>query len=75
MKFFIAALLIMGNTAFADTTKISSEKKEVSEVMNVVEGKGKETKKERKKKVEMCHECGKPETECTCEGEDHAKKK
>ena len=25
-------------------------------------------KKKRRKKVEMCHECGKPETECDCEG-------
>lgn len=25
-------------------------------------------KKTRRKKVEMCHECGKPEPECECEG-------
>ena len=28
-------------------------------------------KKTRRKKVQMCHECGKPETECECEGEEH----
>lgn len=22
----------------------------------------------------MCHECGKPETECECEGEEHGEK-
>lgn len=26
-------------------------------------------KKSRKKKVEMCGECGKPESECECHGE------
>jgi hypothetical protein len=25
-------------------------------------------KKSRRKKVEMCHECGKPEPQCECEG-------
>ncbi len=28
-------------------------------------------KKTRRKKIQMCHECGKPETECECEGEEH----
>jgi len=28
-------------------------------------------KKKRRKKVQMCHECGKPETKCECEGEGH----
>ena len=28
-------------------------------------------KKRRRKKVQMCHECGKPEPECECEGEGH----
>jgi hypothetical protein len=31
----------------------------------------KETQKRRRKKVMMCHDCGKPETECDCEGEGH----
>lgn len=30
-----------------------------------------ETQSRRRKKVMMCHECGKPETECDCEGEGH----
>jgi hypothetical protein len=33
--------------------------------------KEKNEKKTRRKKVQMCHECGKPETECECEGEEH----
>ena len=28
-------------------------------------------KKSRKKKIQMCHECGRPEPECECEGEGH----
>lgn len=31
-------------------------------------------KKRRRKKVQMCHECGKPEPECDCEGEGHGVK-
>jgi DTW domain-containing protein YfiP len=31
--------------------------------------------KARKKKVEMCKECGKPETQCECEGYKHEEKK
>jgi hypothetical protein len=27
--------------------------------------------KKRRKKVHMCKECGKPETKCECEGEEH----
>tara|TARA_Y100000768_G_scaffold316879_1_gene252037 strand:- start:3937 stop:4191 length:255 start_codon:yes stop_codon:yes gene_type:complete len=33
-----------------------------------------ETKNRRRKKVMMCHECGKPEVECECEGEGHGVK-
>jgi hypothetical protein len=29
------------------------------------------TKKSRRKKVQMCNECGKPEPQCECEGEEH----
>lgn len=70
MKSLFIVLVIMSSTVFADTTKVSSEKKEEGTVQSIV----KEGKKERKKKVEMCHDCGKPETECTCEGEEHGKK-
>jgi hypothetical protein len=38
-----------------------------------VESLVKEAKSSRKKKVEMCHDCGKPESQCTCEGEEHKK--
>lgn len=32
-------------------------------------------KPSRKRKVQMCEECGKPEPECTCTGEKHEKAK
>jgi len=32
-----------------------------------------EKKRKRRKKVEMCLECGKPETECDCPGYEHGK--
>ncbi len=34
-----------------------------------------ESKSRRKKKVEICAECGKPETECDCPGYLHEKGK
>lgn len=38
-----------------------------------VEGIVKEAKSSRKKKVEMCHDCGKPEVNCDCPEELKAK--
>jgi len=53
---------------------ITNEALAQDNVKEVLESK-KETKKEstsrRRKKVMMCHECGKPEVECECEGEGH----
>ena len=45
-----------------------------SEVQSVVDTKEQSQtseKSSRRKKVMMCHECGKAETECECEGEGH----
>ena len=32
-------------------------------------------KKSRKKKVQLCKECGKPEKQCECKGENHGNEK
>lgn len=46
-----------------------------SEVKKVLQGEVKEKDSSgRRKKVMMCHECGKPESECECEGEEHGTK-
>ncbi len=47
------------------TTTFSQGKSELKEAPK------EETQNRRRKKVMMCHECGKPETECDCEGEGH----
>ena len=62
MKLFIVLMMVFTSSAFAQNQ--SPEKKTDTTVQEVV----KEAKKDRKKKVQMCNECGKPETECSCEG-------
>ena len=63
----LAAALMVGGTAFAEENKSSATENAVQTMT------GKE-KKSRKKKVEMCAECGKPESECECHEKDGAKK-
>lgn len=72
MKFNIfisaaAVVLLSANLAWAQDSKIEASKSE-----NVVQKITGQEKKTRKKKVEMCAECGKPESECECHG--HEKK-
>jgi len=68
MKISVVALAItvlFGTSAFAQisTPTSSPETKSTS-----IEQLTKTDKKSRKKKVLMCAECGKPESECECEG-------
>lgn len=63
----VAAILLSANFAWAQEEKPQTLKSE-----NVVQKITGEAKKTRKKKVEMCSECGKPESECECHG-DHKK--
>lgn len=67
MKFLLSALVLLSLSSFAQTepTKPKTE--------GAVETMVKKVKHERKKKVEMCHECGKPEAQCDCKGEEHRK--
>jgi hypothetical protein len=67
MKILLTALVLSSLPAFAHEE--SAKPKAEESVETIV----KKSKKERKKKVEMCHECGKPEVQCDCEGEEHKK--
>ena len=66
MKSLTLSLLLICGSAFAHET---SQPKKGNQVESLVKG----NKKDRKKKVEMCHECGKPEVNCDCKGEEHRK--
>jgi hypothetical protein len=68
MKVLILITLLVSGGAFADEVQ-TSKKETKSTVQEIV----KEGKSSRKKKVEMCHDCGKPEAECDCKGEEHKK--
>ncbi len=68
MKMILLIVLTVSSISFADEVK-SSKKETKSSVQEIV----KEGKSSRKKKAEMCHDCGKPESQCDCEGEDHKK--
>lgn len=68
MKVLILISLMVSGTAIADEVKTSK-----SETKSTVQEIVKEGKSSRKKKVEMCHDCGKPEVECDCKGEEHKK--
>lgn len=70
MKFIILLTLITSSFAFADEVK-TSQSESKSTVQEIV----KESKSSRKKKAEMCHDCGKPEAQCDCKGEEHRIKK
>ncbi|MBL7689036.1 MAG: hypothetical protein JNJ49_13465 [Bdellovibrionaceae bacterium] len=81
MKFSVIACavsIVFGTSAFAQTSTPASTPTSKS---TAVEQLTKTDKKSRKKKVLMCAECGKPESECECEGhhgkgehkDDHSK--
>lgn len=69
MKLLLTFALFISMGSYAQTSSQSPEVK-AQPLENMV----KEAKKERKKKVEMCHDCGKPEAQCDCKGEEHKKK-
>ena len=57
--------LIFAPTSFVEASSSKKVEKQTKEKAQTIE------KKRRRKKVMMCQECGKPETECDCEGEGH----
>lgn len=64
MKFLVIVSLFITLSTYAHE---ESNKSHSSGVESMV----KKVKKERRKKAQMCHECGKPEAQCECEGEGH----
>jgi hypothetical protein len=70
MRIIAIVLMCLSMPVFATEMNHSAgkEKSEAS-LENIV----KKGKSKRRTKAKMCHDCGKPETECTCEGEEHRK--
>ena len=69
MKFLVIVFFLVFTSAQADEIKSEQTNQQGKNVQSVL----KDAKKDRKKKVEMCHDCGKPEVNCDCEGEEHKK--
>ena len=68
LLFAVLSLTLVNSTTLAnDSLSNIIETKEVKKSSNV--------KSRRRKKVEMCHDCGKPETQCECEGHGNEEKK
>lgn len=70
MKSFLILTLCLSISAFADEHDHKDHK---DHKHSNVEGMVKEAKSSRRKKVEMCHDCGKPEVNCDCPEEVKAK--
>ncbi len=60
MKLFLTGVLLFSLNGFAQSE--TSKPKAEGSVETIV----KKAKKDRRKKVEMCHDCGKPEVNCDC---------
>ncbi len=69
MKILIVFITLSLANVYAEESKPVQGTEDSKNVQSVL----KEAKKDRKKKVEMCHECGKPEVNCDCDGEEHKK--
>lgn len=65
ISLMFGCFMFSGNSFAEDELNKVIEKKEQNQSTE---------KKSRRKKVQMCNECGKPELECECEGEDHGEK-
>lgn len=65
------AVFAFGATAFGEENK-STPTQSADKAVQTITG---TEKTKRKKKVEMCGECGKPEAECECKGHKDEKKK
>ena len=70
MKLTMILTLAFGFLFFSPTSFAEGEAKQAVEKKSTEQTKSPK-KKTRRKKALMCQECGKPETECDCEGEEH----
>lgn len=68
LRLALVTLMFISGGAFAD-----EDHKDHDHKSKGVEGMVKEAKSSRRKKVEMCHDCGKPEVNCDCPDEVKAK--
>lgn len=71
MKTNFVISLVFGCLAFSQG---SFAKEELSQLIGSKTESQASEKKSRRKKIQMCHECGKPEPQCECEGEGHGVK-
>lgn len=65
MKMTMMTTLMFGCLIFTSTSFANSTVKDIIKPTEEIKP---AKKRSRRKKVEMCHECGKPETKCECEG-------
>lgn len=65
MKITMMISLIFGFLIFSTNSFTQGE---LNKVIEKKEQSQSSEKKQRRKKVQMCNECGKPEPECECEG-------
>lgn len=65
LKIISVASLLVSLSAFADEDHADHKDHKGHKHSNV-ESMVKEGKSSRRKKVEMCHDCGKPEVNCDC---------
>lgn len=72
LSMMVLALTLTAGNVLADENGPKDEK---SQKHNAVQGMVKDAKSSRRKKVEMCHDCGKPEVNCDCPEELKAKEK
>lgn len=75
MKKLVLSFALMGPMVPAYSAFAEGEKATTQNVDAVKEINSGAKKSNRKKKVEMCNECGKPESECECETKEGEKKK
>ncbi|EPZ50932.1 hypothetical protein M902_2595 [Bacteriovorax sp. BAL6_X] len=65
MKILLMVSFLLGSLSYTATSVASTD---LNSVIETKDEKRSTEKKRRRKKVEMCNDCGKPETECDCEG-------
>jgi hypothetical protein len=65
-----AIVLALGLSGVAVAAETSSQNSQSSSAENALKAMTSTKKKSRKKKVAICAECGKPETQCECDHHD-----
>lgn len=71
MKWMMIVFTLFGCLIFSGSANSGDE---LNHIIRKKELNQSDQNKSRRKKIQMCHECGKPEPECECEGEEHGVK-